>query len=169
MKPKHKALICPCCGKPIEGEPTDYGWQLPDEVWALGPEGRAVHLEHSDGCMWEGRGFVRGVLSVPCNNSLGSFGWGIWAELSETDYDYCADHCDEDMTGSPVLRGTIACELPVYEGTFGLPIDVQFGTPDQRPTFHMPTDCDHPLAIDYRIGMSDERRFQVLHAILPSS
>ena len=77
--------VCPHCGGTHTGLPTDYGWRLPDEVWALGEEARQAHLDWwTEACCHEGRWFLRGVLYVPFTFSDGRWGWGCWAEVSES-------------------------------------------------------------------------------------
>ncbi|MFN7455273.1 MAG: DUF2199 domain-containing protein, partial [Pseudobdellovibrionaceae bacterium] len=77
--------VCPHCGGTHAGLPTDYGWQLPDEVWALDEETRQAHLDWwTEACCHEGRWFIRGVLYLPFTFSDGRWGWGCWAEVSES-------------------------------------------------------------------------------------
>ncbi len=158
--------MCPQCGGTHTGLPTDYGWQLPDEVWALDEETRQQHLDWStDLCCHEGRWFIRGVLYVPFSFSDGRWGWGCWAEVAESTARTLWELNDADGSHLPPEPGTLACEIPAYPGAKGLPLQVQFGPGHLRPLFSFPADQDHPLAMDQRAGIDEVVYHRILEAI----
>jgi hypothetical protein len=154
---------CRHCGETHEDLPTDFGWQLPDEVWALGQEAREAHLAWStDVCHHEGRWFLRGVLGLPFTFDAGRWGWGCWAEVREETVKTRWSLQDGDGSHLPPEAGILACEIPGYPDAKGLPLQVHWGRAELRPTFHLATDLWHPLALDQRNGI-DEVQY---HAIL---
>src|SRR3546814_1534549 len=72
---------CPTCGTTHEGLPTDHGWQLPDDVWAIPePERSNKATFTSDLCQLGDRFFIRCLLELPFNEQSGYYGWGIRSE-----------------------------------------------------------------------------------------
>lgn len=167
-KPKTPEWVCPQCGGTHTGLPTDYGWQLPDEVWALDEETRQKHLDWwTEACCHEGRWFIRGVLYVPFSFSDGRWGWGCWAEVPESVARTLWELKDADGSHLPPEPGTLACEIPTYPGAKGLPLRVQFGPGHQRPFFSVPADQDHPLATDQRAGIDVAKYHAIVDAVMP--
>jgi len=41
-------FTCPHCGTTHEGDPTDWGWTLPDEVWAIPEEQRETEARFNE-------------------------------------------------------------------------------------------------------------------------
>lgn len=159
---------CRVCGTEHVGMPTDYGWMLPDEVWALGDEARKAHLEWStDVCYYEGRWFLRGVLEVPFRFATGRWGWGCWAEVRQSDVERLWELGDEDGSDEPAKAGQLACAIPGHPDSVGLPVWVQFGPADKRPLLHFPTDCQHPLAAAQRTGIDESAYHDILDLISP--
>lgn len=62
------SFTCPTCGGTHEGLPTDHGWQLPGDVWAIPPDERSSHAKFdSDLCQFGDRFFIRCVFKIPFN------------------------------------------------------------------------------------------------------
>lgn len=155
--------FCRVCGQNHTEMPTDFGWLLPDEVWALGEEARQQHLDWAtDVCHHEGRWYLRGVLEVPFTFTSGRWGWGCWAEVSQPSVERLWELGDEDGSNEPAKPGTLACVIPGHPDSMGLPVLVQFGPADKRPLIYLAPDCEHPLAVKQRSGI-DEAAY---HAIL---
>ncbi|HLO97885.1 MAG TPA: DUF2199 domain-containing protein, partial [Fimbriimonas sp.] len=135
---------CSHCGETHENLPTDFGWKLPDDVWAMGEEVRQACLEWStDVCFHEGRWFLRGVLELPFTYTEGRWGWGCWAEVSEETVGTLWRLKDADGSHLPPEPGILACEIPVYTGSKGLPVAVQFGPFEMRPLIRLVDDVNH--------------------------
>lgn len=146
--------------------PTDFGWQLPDDVWALGPEIRQACLEWStDVCQNEGRWYLRGILGLPFKFMEGRWGWGCWAEVTEEAVQtlWQIDRASDAML--PPAPGVLACDIPCYPHAKGLPLLVHFGPVELRPLFSLKADLDHPLAVDQMQGIDEEQYHAILHAV----
>jgi len=67
--------------------PTDHGWKLPDEVWAIPPIERHEWAKfNADLCELGERLFMRCILKLPFTQQPEYYGWGIWIEVSERDF-----------------------------------------------------------------------------------
>lgn len=160
-------FVCGVCGKAHSGLLADYGYSLPDAAWAESAEDRQAMLDWStDVCYHRGNWFLRGVLEVPLDCEPGRFRWGIWAEVSEEMMGRYQAVFDQDGSDQPREPGRIANQIATYPETLGLEIEVQFGPPDMRPTFH----GAGPEAIfqEQRNGIDCPRYQQILRQISPS-
>jgi hypothetical protein len=76
------SFVCSQCGTTHDGLPTDRGYKLPDDVWAVPEPDRAARAYwNTDLCEMDDRFFIRGVLYVPSISRDGAFGWGVWVEV----------------------------------------------------------------------------------------
>jgi hypothetical protein len=162
-------FVCPLCGQSHEGEPTDYGWALPDDIWNLGEPVRQEHLEWStDLAYLDGRWFLRGVLETPFQFSDWRFAWGVWAEVSEATFATYYEVFEQDGSHLPPEPTRIANALPeLYPTTLGLEVKVKFGPADRRPGLKLDEECPHPLAVEQHLGISIERYHEILSVIRP--
>lgn len=159
------SFACQTCGEIHQGLPTDSAWQLPDAVWAIPEPERARQARwDADRCQFGERYFIRCVLFIPFQSLDGSYGWGVWVEVSERDFYRYVELFSSDARSEPPICGTVANDIPCYDGALGLPVSVQFGTATSRPTVTVSSSCGHPLAIEQKQGMSNERYHEVLMA-----
>ncbi|MBD8874523.1 DUF2199 domain-containing protein [Rhodanobacter sp. DHB23] len=159
------SFLCRTCGETHEGLPTDYAWKLPDEVWAIPEPDRAQQARwDADCCQLGERCFIRCVLRIPFQSRTGSYGWGIWVEVSERDFYRYVELYSEDARSEPPIDGIVANGIPCHDGSLGLAVSVQFGTAQHRPTVIASPDGGHSLAIEQKQGMSNERYHEVLVA-----
>lgn len=163
---KKQSWVCRVCGQVHDEFPTDFGWLLPDEIWALGEEVRKEKLDWAtDVCFHEDRWFIRGVLEVPFNFHPGRWGWGVWAEVDHSVVQKLWALGDSDGSEEPRESGVLACTIPLFPDSMGLPLEVQFGPGDKRPLFYMPADCHHQLALEQRLGLDEPGYHRVLEAV----
>lgn len=165
-EPAEDGWLCRVCGRVHAGMPTDFGWELPDEVWALGEEARQQHLDWAtDVCYNEERWFLRGVLEVPFTFTAGRWGWGCWAEVSKEAVDRLWALGDEDGSQEPAKPGSLACVIPGHLDSMGLPVLVQFGPADKRPLIYLTPDCEHPLALAQRNGIDEVAYHEIVDRV----
>lgn len=163
---KKRSWVCRVCGQSHDHLPTDFGWKLPDDIWALGQEVREEKLEWStDDCFHEDRWFLRGVLQVPFNFGSGCWGWGVWAEVDQAVVHKLWALGDSDGSNEPREEGKLACAIPVFTDSLGLPLEVQFGPGDKRPLFFLPFHSPHPLALEQREGISESRYHEIVSVV----
>jgi hypothetical protein len=116
------SFVCSTCGETHDGMPTDHGWKLPDVVWDIPDGERSARAKfNGDLCQFGDRFFIRCVLKLPFNDQSGYYGWGVWVELAETAFHRYVEIYDKDGSGEPMVRGSIANEIPGYPATLGFP------------------------------------------------
>lgn len=144
--------------------PTDHGWKLPDDVWAIPADERADKAEfNSDLCQLGNRFFIRCFLKLPFNEQPGYYGWGVWVEVAETDFYRYVELYDEDGSAEPPVPGTVANAIPGYPSTLGLPVAVQFQASTSRPSVAVAANS-HPIATEQSEGIANRRYHEILVA-----
>ncbi|MFN2564413.1 MAG: DUF2199 domain-containing protein [Gemmatimonadaceae bacterium] len=106
----------------------------------------------------ECRHFLRVLLLVPIRGETGDCAWGLWVEVSASDWERAYDLWDDPNQGKePPFPGRLANALKGYEGTVGLPGRVRLTAPKESPLFELDAGLDHPLAREQREGVCAER------------
>lgn len=163
---ENQSFVCETCGETHVGLPTDYGFRLPDAVHELEYLSRYLRSRsNSDLCtLDESRYFIRGVLPLPFQEEEENFTWGAWVEVSREDHDRYVSAFEVDGRGNPRFAGLIANQLPGYEATIGLGVEVQLQDEGKRPIFHVAADTSHLLKQDQDFGISRKRHHDILEA-----
>lgn len=160
-----KSFVCSTCGNAHEGMPTDFGWQLPDDVWAIPEAERSSQAKFdSDRCQLGDRFFIRCVLALPFIEQPDYYAWGVWVEIPEPDFWRYIELYEKDGRGELSITGLIANAIPGYESTVGLAVRVQLQDEKSRPSVWV-IDVGHPLSREQLSGISNER----YHGILAST
>ncbi|WP_166213112.1 DUF2199 domain-containing protein [Cognatiluteimonas telluris] len=158
------SFICSTCGETHEGLPTDHGWKLPDDVWAIPANERPDKAKfNSDLCQLGSRFFIRCILKLPFNEQSGYYGWGVWIEVAEPDFYRYVELYDKDGSAEPPVHGTIANSIPGYPPTLGLPVVVQFQASTSRPSVSVSA-TGHPIATEQSKGIDNQRYHEILAA-----
>lgn len=159
------SCICVECGAEHEGLLTEFGWNLPDDVWAL-PEAERVQRAtwDSDLCKMDDRYFIRCTLHVPFAQREGDFVWGVWVEVAEPDFARFIELYDGDGRSEPPKRGTLANAIAGYEDAAREPVSIQFGTISGRPEATTDAQSQSSLAVDQHRGI-DNARYHTLAVI----
>ena len=92
----------------------DYGFQLPDEVFAWPPDEQQERLRGLERVfvLDESRGFVRTLL--PVRLDLGSVQFGIWLEVPPEQAHAAIEVWNEPAYTSLVFEGAVANSLPPW-------------------------------------------------------
>ncbi|MGY0561345.1 DUF2199 domain-containing protein [Luteimonas sp. A277] len=155
---------CSTCGETHEGLPTDHGWQLPDDVWAIPEDERSNAAKfNSDLCQLGNRFFIRCLLKLPFKEQPDYYAWGVWVEVTEPDFYRYVEIYDKDGVAEPPAPGTIANSMPGYPPTLGLAVSVQFQSSTSRPSVAVPAG-GHPIAAEQATGIDNHRYHQILVA-----
>lgn len=170
-KARSRGFRCGTCGRVHQGLPTEWGFQQPDEVFALPYIAKYLRTRrNADLCtLDDSRYFLRAYLTLPFTEAAGEFGWGVWVEVSEDDHNvYAASFMWEDADGeSPAgyrFEGRIANLIPGYRATLGVTVDVVLGEARMRPSLWLPSRSRHTLAREQAGGISAARHHQLLEA-----
>ena len=167
QKPASPAsFICSHCGKSHDGLPTDFGFTLPDEIFAMSKEERDAKAEwNTDICQMGERRFIRGVLRIRFLDRQGDFGWGVWVEVKRPVFDRYVELYDHDASTEPPYTATLANQPPGYGAALGMNVKLQFGAKSQRPTVDFPPDSKCLLATEQEQGMTEARYHEILKAL----
>jgi hypothetical protein len=156
-------FVCGTCGQTHAGLPADHGFKLPDAVWAIPEPERSSRARHTaDLCRLDQRRFIRGVLPVPLQGAGDSFGWGVWAEVERATFDRYIELFDQDGSGEPAHAAILANAIPVYEGSIGTPVLLQFQDRQTRPTIHLMPEDRSRLAQEQRQGIDSARHHEIV-------
>ncbi len=156
-------FTCSVCGERHEGLATDWGFTLPDVVWAIPEAERAEKARFdSDLCLFGERHFIRCFLGVPLNDAGDQFGWGVWCEVGRPVFMRYAELYEADGSAEPVHPGTLANRLPAYDSALGKPVVIQFADPTTRPSVFLPQDDESQLANEQRRGIDSARHHEIV-------
>ncbi|WP_454717766.1 DUF2199 domain-containing protein [Caulobacter segnis] len=142
----------------------DWGFELPDEVFALSDEEQAEQVRYNDDlCQWGDRFFIRCILPVPLKGADDYFGWGAWAEVEAEVFERYLELYEEDGREEPPHPAKLANRLAPYPGTtLGTRVLIQFQTPDERPTLALLESDKSRLAQEQRDGIDAARHREIL-------
>lgn len=158
---------CSCCGKRLEGIPTDMAYRRPVHYFRVPEAERATRIyETDDFCVIDGEIFlIRGVLRIPLIDQPGrSFTWGVWAAVAREHFERYLELYEVDAEGEPLFRGSLAVSPPIYPDLLGAEVMVRLRRAKERPDFH-PASFDHPLFREHRDGISTARWHQIIAEI----
>lgn len=149
---------CKSCGELHSGMPT-FGADAPAQYYWMPEEERPKRINlGSDSCVVDGERFiVRGCLEIPVHGESEPFVWGVWVDLSKTDFD-----AFENVLGIARRKhigpfaGYLATDLPTYPDTFNLLAVVHLRDDGIRPYVEIPP-SDHPLHKEQCQGITADR------------
>jgi len=142
----------------------DWGFGLPDEVWAIPEDERDAQARYNDDlCQWGDRNFIHCILPVPLKGIDDYFGWGVWVEVEAEVFERYLDLYDADGSAEPPQPGKLANRLAPYPGTsLGTRVLIQFQDPDERPMLSLPEGDKSRLAQEQRDGIDAARHREIL-------
>jgi hypothetical protein len=153
---------CSSCDKIHEGSPS-FGYRAPDPFLQQPKEVQDAGFLNSDLCHYKDEDgphyFIRVCLDIPIHGVEQPFMWGVWVSLSKTSFDRYVDTY-ESLDVSDQYFGWLSNSLPYYPETFPMKTQVHPRTGNSRPYIEL-EDCGHPLAIDFRKGISIARAQEI--------
>jgi hypothetical protein len=143
---------------------------LPEPIYALGDAERALRASVGDdsavlrdlgGRRGGDRYFVRALLELPIEAEDAYFGYGVWVEVSERDFELLAElwHDDEGWRHEPV-EARLANELSPYAATEGLPVRIRLRDVQLLPLVEL-GGAGHELVEDQREGITLHRAHEL--------
>jgi hypothetical protein len=163
-------MRCATCGEEHEWGTMEPSFERPAAYWAV-PEAERPHrtVAGKSDCRirdiadTERRYFLRVMLAIPIRGEDRSCNWGIWAEVSASDFKTAWDRWDDaDQANEPPFPGVLANSVSEYPETLGLPGLVQLTGPATPPQFRFADSVEHPFAREQRDGVFPERRLEWL-------
>jgi hypothetical protein len=120
-----------------------------------------------DQCVIDGKDFyLRGRILVPVIGLEEPFVWGVWAEVSPTNFVRTNELWTvEGREAEPAFPGWLNTQLPVFGDTFNLEVSVQTQRVGKRPHFTV-VDEGHSLAVEQRNGITMRRVEEIAERML---
>ncbi|MFJ8281520.1 DUF2199 domain-containing protein [Streptomyces griseoviridis] len=144
-----------------------YSTMAPD-VWDPSFESEPDSMLSSDQCVIKGQHFfIRGLIEIPVIGSQDLFSWGVWVSLSSDSFAHALNVWNtEGREAEKPYFGWLSTELGLYsESTTNLKTNAHTRPVGKRPFIELePT--DHPLAVEQRTGITQDRVREIAIAVL---
>lgn len=160
-------FTCSCCDEHHAELPMNYSTMAPD-VWDPSFESDPDSMLSSDQCVIKGQHFfIRGLIEIPVIGSQDIFSWGVWVSLSSNNFARALDVWNTvGREAEKPYFGWLSTELPLYpESTTNLKTNAHTRPVGKRLFIELePT--DHPLAVEQRTGITQDRIREIAMAVL---
>jgi hypothetical protein len=166
-------FTCPTCGAEHDLDEISFGTDAPLQWDLLSEDERSGSLLGGEQCEIEsGEGhsfYIRACLEIPIRNTGRSFTWGVWCSLSEQSYEEIVEHWEHPAraTIGPHF-GWLCTNIPGYPDAAFLKTMVHQREAGARPCVELEA-TDHPLALDQRDGIEEERLRGIVIGLLHES
>jgi len=163
-------FTCATCGAEHDLDDISFGAQAPAQWNGLSEDERSRSVLGQERCeidSAEGRSFyLRAVLEIPIRGTDRVFTWGVWCSLSEKSFVEVSEHWKDPARTTMAPRfGWLCTKIPGYPDTLFLKTMVHQREVGARPWVELePT--DHPLAVDQREGIDEERLKSIVMELL---
>jgi hypothetical protein len=156
---------CALCKAQHSSLPLCFGADAP---WrALAPEAEfddRVELTADQCVVDEQHFFVRGHVELPIIDSTDTFAWSVWCSLSEKSFRHMTARWEDPERDGDGYFGWLSSPIPVYPSTIHLKTNVRIRPIGLVPLIEI-QDCEHPLFIDQRDGVTLARVHEFVHAL----
>ncbi|MEU1529355.1 DUF2199 domain-containing protein [Streptomyces fagopyri] len=144
-----------------------YSTMAPD-VWSPSFESDPDSMLSFDQCVIKGQHFfIRGLIEIPVIGSQDIFSWGVWVSLSRDNFARALEVWNtEGREAEKPYFGWLSTELALYsESTTNLKTNAHTRPVGKRPFIELePT--DHPLSVEQRTGITQDRVREIAMAVL---
>jgi hypothetical protein len=144
-----------------------YSTVAPD-VWDQSFGGDPDSMLSSDQCVIKGRHyFIKGLIEIPVIGSEDPFSWGVWVSLSRDSFARAVEAWNTPgREAEKPYFGWLSTELNLYSpSTVNLKTNAHTRPVGQRPFIELePT--DHPLAVEQRVGITQDRVREIAEFVL---
>jgi len=163
---------CSQCGEEHDLSEMEPSFAYPDAYFEVPEEQRAKCITFAGGgaactirCAEEfaERHFLRALLPIPVRGEDDAFCWGVWVEVSESDF---ARSHEQSYGEELAFDATLANEIPGIAPSLGLAGELQLVEPSLLPPFLLTEESDHPLVDEQRDGVYPERVLEWLAPLL---
>lgn len=160
-------FTCSCCGEYHAELPMSYSTMAPD-VWDQTFADDPDSMLSSDQCVIKGQHcFIKGLIEIPVVGSEDPFSWGVWVSLSRDNFARALDMWNTPgREAEKPCFGWLTTELSLYSpSTLNLKTNAHTRPLGRRPFVELePT--DHPLAVEQRTGITQDRVREIAEAVL---
>ena len=150
---------CPCCDKMVPANSIELTFRKPDYIAAMDDEDIEEKCNYNDDIfIYENESFyVRCILPLPVHDKGDSYCLGVWAKVSENDFQHIYDLWDEkDQTNEEPIDGLLANEVPLTTGSINSEITIQLIGDKSRPVVTV-TNQDCSLYQEQTCGITIHR------------
>jgi hypothetical protein len=158
---------CSCCGEYHAELPMGYSTTAPD-VWDQSFADDPDSMLSSDQCVIKGQHyFIKGLIEIPVIGREDTFSWGVWVSLSRDNFARALEMWNTPgREAEKPYFGWLTTELSLYSpSTLNLKTNAHTRPLGQRPFIELePT--DHPLAVEQRTGVTQDRVREIAEAVL---
>jgi hypothetical protein len=152
-----ETYICSCCGKVTEQIPA-LAYDAPDNYYGLSDSEKDEIAElDPDLCVItyddQKDYFIRVVMMQILTDSCECLEYGVWVSVSEKSFtDYKINY--HNANHEAMYFGWLCNNFPDYDAELSIPTSVFTQKDGQRPYIVPHEDCPHPLAEDFRKGIT---------------
>jgi hypothetical protein len=166
-------FTCATCGGEHDIEDMSFGFDAPVQWDLLSDEersrsklgGEQCEIESDEGLSF----YIRACLEIPIRGLERTFTWGVWCSLSEKSYLEISEHWDNPArTSLGPYFGWLCTKIPKYPDTVFLKTMVHQREVGVRPAVELDA-TDHPLAVDQRDGIEEDRLKEIVIGLLHQS
>jgi hypothetical protein len=163
-------FVCSVCGERHEERLMDLSAEVP-EHWREVSIRTRLRSKLADSICWirERRGeehvYVRGLVELPVPELDDSFRFGVWAEISEDDFDAVYEGWDDGSLVGFEYPGTLDTSLDYPVETRGLPVLLREREGGAAPAIEV-LDREHPLGREQHDGISSARVDEIVAAFV---
>jgi hypothetical protein len=166
-------FTCTTCGAEHDIDDISFGADAPVQWGLLSDAERFRSLLAREQCeieSHEGRSFyIRACLEIPIAGTGRTFTWGVWCSLSEKSYVEISEHWNDPARFSLGPHfGWLCTKVPGYPDTVFLKTMVHQREVGVRPLVELEA-TDHPLAVDQREGIEEDRLRAMVIGLLHES
>lgn len=149
--------------------PLSFACDFPDLYANLSPDEREARaVISSDQCVLDEKWFfLRGVIELPLKDAKGTFLWGLWASVTEQNYDEIdrlwTEEGRENLGDSFAAR--LANALPgYYPSSLNLKVRLYLRPVGQRPVFMV--EDEHELKRSQNEGITLHQAADMAHRLM---
>ncbi|MGC4092940.1 MAG: DUF2199 domain-containing protein [Polyangiaceae bacterium] len=156
---------CPICKQQSAELPRCFGASAPWSAFVTDAEFERRVILTPDLCVVDNEHFfVRGQIKIPILGDTEPLVWSVWCSLSEESHRHMTERWETILRDGDSYFGWLASAIPVYADTLHLKTTLHVGAPGKAPLVEI-QECEHPLYVDQRNGLSRERLYQIVHQL----
>jgi hypothetical protein len=157
---------CNICGIEHDELPTCFGGEAPWPALVPASEFENRVLLTKDQCTVDDNAFfIRGHIEIPTLDSADFLLWSVWCSLSEQSHVHISENWENPGRAGSSYFGWLSTPIPVYPSTIGLKTIVLSRELGRVPLVHV-QECDHPLFVEQKNGITKERYTEIVHEVL---
>lgn len=154
---------CATCGVEHASLPLCFGADAPWRTFVPQREFNGRVQLTADQCVVDGQYFfIRGHIELPIVDAADHFSWSVWCSLSEASFRRMTERWDDPRRDGDGYFGWLCTQIPVYPSTLHLQTNVRVRAVGLVPLIEL-HECEHPLYLEQRDGVTLERVHQIVH------